>query len=161
MCLSLLKGIGAVGAIVVDIDERKRKAALDSGALRAIDGKAPDALVQISRAASGPIRAVIDLVGSPDTAALGFDCLAKGGKLVMVGLFGGAAPWSLPFIPMKAVTIQGSYVGNLSELQELLDLVRRQSVQPVPITRRPLQQASDTLEDLRRGNLVGRAVLVP
>ena len=117
--------------------------------------------MQISRAANGPIHAAIDLVGSPETAALGFDCLAKGGTLVMVGLLGGAAPWSLPFIPMKAITIRGSYVGNPSELQELLDLVRRCSIPPIPITPRPLEQASDTLEDLRRGDLVGRAVLVP
>src|SRR6187397_3641717 len=55
------------------------------------------------------IRAVIDLVGNAATAQLGFDCLTKGGKLVIVGLFGGGAPWALPLIPIKAITIQGSY----------------------------------------------------
>ena len=66
---------------------------------------------------------MIDLVGNAKTTQLGFDCLAKGGKLVIVGLFGGGAPWALPLIPIKAITIQGSYVGNLRETQELLDLV--------------------------------------
>ena len=75
-------------------------------------------------ALGGPCWAAIDLVGSPQTAALGFDSLAKGGKMIMVGLFGGSAPWSLPLIPMKAAAIEGSYTGNLAETRELLDLVR-------------------------------------
>ena len=36
--------------------------------------------------------AVIDFVGSSETTALGFDALGKGGKLVIVGLYGGGAP---------------------------------------------------------------------
>jgi propanol-preferring alcohol dehydrogenase len=160
MALSLVKAMGGKGAIVVDIDARKRQAALEAGAA-AVDGAAPDARRQIMQAAGGPVRAAIDLVGSERTSALGFDVLPKGGKLVIVGLFGGAAPWSLPLIPIKAATIQGSYVGSLAELRTLLDLVRRKSVPPIPVTRRPLNQAQQSLEDLREGRLVGRAVLTP
>ena len=126
MALSLLKAMGGKGAIVVDIDARKREAAQAAGALATVDGKAPDALEQLAKTAGGPIRAVIDLVGNAQTTQLGFDCLTKGGKLVIVGLFGGGAPWALPLIPIKAITIQGSYVGNLRETEELLDLVRNQ-----------------------------------
>ena len=107
------------------------------------------------------MRAAIDLVGNAQTAQLGFDCLTRGGKLVMVGLYGGGAPWALPLIPIKAITIQGSYVGNLRETQELLDLVRARKVEPIPVTRRPLEEANAALEDLRAGKLVGRAVLTP
>jgi D-arabinose 1-dehydrogenase-like Zn-dependent alcohol dehydrogenase len=57
----------------------------------------------------GPCWAAIDLVGSPSTAALAFDSLGRGGKLIMVGLFGGEATWPLPLILMKAATISGSY----------------------------------------------------
>jgi alcohol dehydrogenase, propanol-preferring len=161
MALTLLKAMGGKGAIVVDIDERKRRAALEAGAIAAVDVAAPDARRQIAQAAGAPVRAAIDLVGSEQTAALGFDCLPRSGKLVIVGLFGGAAPWSLPLIPIKAATIQGSYVGSLAELKALLDLVRKKSVPPIPVTRRPLGEANQTLDDLRRGKLVGRAVLTP
>ena len=68
--------------------------------------------------------------------------------MIMVGLFGGSAPWSLPLIPMKAVTIEGSYTGNLAETRELLDLVRSGALPPIPIRRRPLNAATETLEDL-------------
>jgi alcohol dehydrogenase/propanol-preferring alcohol dehydrogenase len=161
MALSLLKALGGKGAIVVDIDAKKREAAEKAGALATVDGGAPDALDRLTRIAGQPIRAVIDLVGNPSTAQLGFDCLTKGGKLVIVGLFGGGAPWALPLIPIKAVTIQGSYVGNLRDTRELLDLVRAKNIPAIPVTRMPLAKANDALVDLRNGRLIGRAVLVP
>jgi D-arabinose 1-dehydrogenase-like Zn-dependent alcohol dehydrogenase len=161
MALSLLKAMGGKGAIVVDIDARKREAAEKAGALATVDGKAPDALEQLAKKAGEPIRAVIDLVGNAATTQLGFDCLTKGGKLVIVGLFGGGAPWALPLIPIKAITIQGSYVGNLRETQELLDLVRTKKIAPIPVTPMPFAKANDALVDLQQGRLVGRAVLTP
>jgi D-arabinose 1-dehydrogenase-like Zn-dependent alcohol dehydrogenase len=161
MALSLLKAMGGKGAIVVDIDARKREAAEKAGALATVDGSTPDALEQLAKKAGEPIRAVIDLVGNAATTQLGFDCLTKGGKLVIVGLFGGGAPWALPLIPIKAVTIQGSYVGNLRETQELLDLVAAKKIPPIPVTPMSLAKANDALVDLQKGRLVGRAVLVP
>jgi alcohol dehydrogenase/propanol-preferring alcohol dehydrogenase len=161
MALSLLKAMGGKGAIVVDIDARKREAAEKAGALATVDGAAPDALEQLAQKAGGPIRAVIDLVGNAKTTQLGFDCLTKGGKLIIVGLFGGGATWALPLIPIKAVTIQGSYVGNLRETQELLDLVRSRKIAPIPVTPMPLAKANEALLDLQKGRLVGRAILTP
>ena len=161
MALSLLKAMGGKGAIMVDIDAKKRAAAESAGALGTVDGAAPDAARQIVKLAGQPIRAAVDLVGNPQTATTAFDCLTRGGKLVMVGLFGGGAPWALPLIPIKAATIQGSYVGNLRETQELLELVRDNRVAPIPVTRRPLEKAFETMLELRQGKLVGRAVLTP
>ena len=161
MALSLLKAMGGKGAIVVDIDARKREAAEQAGALATVDGGAADALEQLAQKAGGPIRAVIDLVGNAKTTQLGFDCLSKGGKLVIVGLFGGGATWALPLIPIKALTIQGSYVGNLRETQELLELVRAKKIAPIPVTPMPLAKANEALVDLQKGRLVGRAVLTP
>ncbi|HET7887353.1 MAG TPA: alcohol dehydrogenase [Bradyrhizobium sp.] len=161
MALSLLKAMGGKGAIVVDIDAGKREAAERAGALATVDGGAADALEQLTRKAGEPIRAVIDLVGNAKTTQLGFDCLTKGGKLVIVGLFGGGATFALPLIPIKAITIQGSYVGNLRETRELLDLVRAKKIAPIPVTPMPLAKANEALSSLKAGRLVGRAILTP
>jgi propanol-preferring alcohol dehydrogenase len=161
MALSILKAMGGKGAVVVDISAERRAAATSAGALALVDAGASDAATQVVAALGGPAWCALDLVGSPATASLGFDALAKGGKLVMVGLFGGAAPWPLPFIPMKAVTIEGSYTGSLGELNELLDLVRTGVVASIPIGRRPMSAATETLEDLRHGRIVGRVVMTP
>lgn len=161
MCIAILKLMKGKGAIVVDIDPAKREAAKRAGALATIDGRAPDALAQLKAAAGGSVWAVIDFVGAPDTAKLGVDSLVKGGKLIMVGLFGGDITLPLPFIPMRAMTIQGSYTGSLKELTELVKLVGNRSLPLVPTKTQPLEDAQDIINALKAGKVVGRRVLTP
>jgi alcohol dehydrogenase, propanol-preferring len=161
MCLGLLKAMGGKGAIVVDTDAGKRAAALKAGALAAIDGAAADAAKQVMAAAPNGVWAAIDFVGATSTAKLAVDSLTKGGKLVIVGLFGGDITLPLPFIPMRAMTIQGSYVGSLAEAKALLELVKRTRPPSIPITTHALETADATLQALRAGKVIGRAVLTP
>jgi D-arabinose 1-dehydrogenase-like Zn-dependent alcohol dehydrogenase len=161
MCIALHKAMGGHSAIVVDIDPGKREAAKQAGAAAVIDGRAADAAQQIVAATNGGAWAVIDLVGSSATARLGIDSLIKGGKYVIVGLYGGDVTLSLPPLPMRAITIQGSYVGSLPETRELIDLVRRTGLPPVPVATRPLTEVNAVLNDLRAGKIIGRVVLTP
>jgi alcohol dehydrogenase, propanol-preferring len=78
-----------------------------------------------------------------------------------VGLFGGDLTLSLPLIPMRALTIQGSYVGSLPETAELMELVRRTGLPPVPVAARPLSEVNAAMEQLRAGKVNGRLVLTP
>ena len=50
---------------------------------------APDAVKRVVKATDGGAAAAIDFVGSPKTMEFGVNVLRKGGKLVMVGLYGG------------------------------------------------------------------------
>lgn len=161
MCLAILKAMGGRGAIVVDIDARKRAAALEAGAVAAIDGAAADAAQQITAAAGGGAWGVIDLVGASTTVQLGMSVLAKGGKLIVVGLFGGDLPMSVALLPLRAMTLQGSYVGTPAEQAELLELVRCKGMPSLPITTRPLSEVNRTMGELKAGKLIGRAVLTP
>src|SRR5262249_22633711 len=115
---------------------------------------------QIRAIAGGPVRGAIDYVGANATARLGVDILAKGGKLIIVGLFGGELTLSLPQIPIRAITIQGSYTGSLWELKDLIALIARTKADRIPITSRPFSEANAALEDLRAGRTIGRTVLV-
>jgi propanol-preferring alcohol dehydrogenase len=159
MCLALNKMMGNKGSIVVDIDPVKRDAAMKAGAIAVVDGKAPDAAQQIVKLTDGGAWAVNDYVGSSTTVQLGVDCITKGGKIIVVGLFGGDITVSTPFFPLKAMAIQGSYVGSLPEMKELLDLVRAKGLPPIPMTTRPLDQVDGALDDLRAGKVIGRVVL--
>ncbi len=161
MCVALHKAMGGHSSIVVDIDPAKREAALKAGATAAIDGNAPDAAAQVVAATGGGAWAVIDLVGSSQTVRLGIDSLIKGGKLIVVGLYGGDITMSLPPFPMKAIAIQGSYTGSLTDIGELIDLVKRTGVPPVPLATRPLDDVNAVLADLRSGKVIGRVVLTP
>jgi propanol-preferring alcohol dehydrogenase len=60
---------------------------------------------------------------------------------------------------MKALTIQGSYVGNPKELRALVAIAQSGSLPPIPITREPLANADSALMRLRAGQVTGRIVL--
>ena len=147
--------------IVADIDPQKRAQARQMGAVATIDNAAPDAVKQVMAATDGGATAAIDFVGSPQTMEFGVSILRKGGKLVMVGLYGGAHPISTVLFPFKMMTIEGSYVGTIDDLRELLALVRAGKVPPIPIETRAADQASAALSDLKSGGKVrGRVVLL-
>ena len=114
MALSLLKAMGGKGAIVVDIDARKREAAEAAGALATVDGKAPDALEQLVKkgrrtdpGGDRPGRQRRRVRNSGSTA------WPRAASWSSSACSAAARPWALPLIPIKAITIQGSYVGNL------------------------------------------------
>jgi propanol-preferring alcohol dehydrogenase len=161
MALALHKKMGGKSAIVVDIDPAKREAALKAGAAHVIDGAAKDALDQIRAATGGGAWSVIDFVGAGPTVKLGVDATIKGGRVIVVGLFGGDVTVSTPFFPIKALTVQGSYVGSLTEIAELLELVRTKGTPDVPVATRPLDQVNAALNDLRDGKVIGRVVITP
>ena len=72
MCQALHKAMGGHSAIVVDIDPAKREAAKKAGAAAVIDGNAPDAAQQIIDFTKGGAWAVIDVVGSSQSARVGY-----------------------------------------------------------------------------------------
>jgi alcohol dehydrogenase, propanol-preferring len=161
MCLALHQKMGGHSAIVVDVDPAKRKAAKEAGAAHVVDGGAADAAQQIIDLTQGGAWAVVDLVGSSQSARLGFDSLIKGGKYVIVGLYGGDLTVSLPPLPMRALTIQGSYVGSVPEMAELMELVRRTGAPQVPVAIQPLDEVNTVMDNLRAGKVIGRVVLTP
>ena len=147
--------------VVADIDAAKRAAAEDAGADHVIDNSAPGALDQVIELSGGGVAAALDFVGAPATSKFGFDSLRKGATLVVVGLYGGKLPVPLPLMPQKALTVRGSYVGTLAEMQALMELVRAGRVPPLPVHARPLDEAEQALGDLASGRVVGRYVLKP
>jgi alcohol dehydrogenase, propanol-preferring len=62
---------------------------------------------------------------------------------------------------MRALTVQGSYVGSVPEMEELMELVRRTGLPDVPVATRPLDDVNAVHAELRAGKIVGRVVLVP
>jgi D-arabinose 1-dehydrogenase-like Zn-dependent alcohol dehydrogenase len=161
ICIAIIKAMKGKGAIAVDIDPVKREAAKRAGAFATVDPNAPDAVAQLQAAAKGPVWAAIDFVGNSQTAQLAVDSLIKGGKLIVVGLFGGDITLSLPLIPIRAMTIQGSYTGSLKELNELIKLVRNRPLPLVPTKTTALDSAQHVIADIKAGKVIGRTVLTP
>lgn len=157
--IAILRAMGHRSIISVDISEEKRAAALREGASAVVDGTGPDVTRRIVDAAGGPVLAVIDLVNGTATARFAFDALRKGGKLIQVGLFGGELSLPLPLMAIRALTVQGSYVGSPKELRELVALAQGAKVASIPIEHLPLAKANAALMRLRDGTVTGRVVL--
>jgi alcohol dehydrogenase/propanol-preferring alcohol dehydrogenase len=157
--IAVLRAMRHQNIVVVDIGAEKREAALKAGAHKVVDGGGEGVTKRIVDAAGGPVLAVIDLVNGTQTARFAFDALRKGGKLVQVGLFGGELTVPLPLMAIRALTVQGSYVGNPKELRELVKLAQDGTLPALPVAEVPQSQANDALMRLRDGKVTGRLIL--
>jgi alcohol dehydrogenase, propanol-preferring len=157
--IAVLKAMNHRKIVVADVSAEKRAAAERAGAHITVDAAGDGIAKRIMQACGGPVLAVIDLVNGSATARFGFDALRKGGKLVQVGLFGGELMLPLPIMPIRALTVQGSYVGTLKDLRELVSLAQKGELKPLPVATVPQSQANDALMRLRDGKVTGRLVL--
>jgi propanol-preferring alcohol dehydrogenase len=149
------------GLVVADIDPVKLEAARRQGADVVFDNRTPDTATALKAAAGGPIRGVIDFVGSGQTASLAMGVAVKGTVIVIVGLMGGSLEIALPLLSPRNLTIRGSHVGTLEELKELVAFSRNGQMSGIPLSRRPMSEVNEALSDLEQGRSVGRIVLTP
>jgi len=161
MAVSILRALGANTVVSVDIDDEKLMAAKAAGADFVINSTDPEAIEKITAACTGAACSIVDLVGSEATARLSFEIAGKGATIVVIGLYGGGAPWPLPLIAIKSLNIRGSYVGTVEHLRELVSLAKEGLVALPPVQSAPLEAAQQILQDLRTGTVPGRIVLDP
>jgi len=143
----------------VDINKDTLRTASENGADKVFESSDPDAAKQIIKETRGGVNASIDFVGSEPSLNFAQRIVGKGGKVIVVGLYGGRFSMPIPMFPFRELSIIGSYAGSLANAVEMLDLVKSGGVVPIPIEMRPLDQAENTLNDLRQGKIVGRVVL--
>jgi alcohol dehydrogenase/propanol-preferring alcohol dehydrogenase len=157
--VSMLRALEHRNIVSVDIAADKRDAALQMGASAAVDGAADGLLDRIMAATGGPVMAAIDFVNTGGTASVGLECLAKAGKLVLVGVGGGQIELSLAGLIFRPRTIQGTVTGNPQDLREVAALAREGRLRPIPLVLMPKARATDALRMLEAGRVRGRIVL--
>ena len=171
----LILGLGGVGMmglqfartlfdckiLAADIDPNKLQAAQGGGADEVYNTNDELSLKKLIEDTKGGVKAAVDFVGAENTIEYAFNGTKKGGQIVVVGLFGGSFQKPIPMFPLTAKSICGSFVGNLEETKEMLELVKSGKVDPIPVETRDLKEATKTLDDLREGNITGRVVLEP
>ena len=159
--IRLAKKLFDIAPIVAEVDKSKWDIAREAGAGEVFDPNADGAAKALFKNTGGGVAAAIDFVGAGATFSFGFNALRKGGKLVCVGLFGGSTPIMPTMVAMKGVTVVGSYVGSLPDMQELMTIARSGTLADLPLTTQPLAGATQALEDLRAGKIRGRTILKP
>ncbi|MGT2455493.1 alcohol dehydrogenase [Cupriavidus basilensis] len=156
--LKIAQGLGYRRIAVADIDAGKRDLAKKLGAELTFDPREADAGMRLLSEAGGA-AAAIDFVGANATTQFAVNVIRKGGACIVVGLFGGDITIPLPALVLRAISLQGSYVGNLSELKELVSLFRSGNIEPLPVEQVSFDEVNDALGRLRTGTVHGRLVL--
>jgi D-arabinose 1-dehydrogenase-like Zn-dependent alcohol dehydrogenase len=157
--IGMLRALGHQKIVAVDIDAAKLTVAETTGAGATLNCREKDAASKLKWITNGALYGAIDFVGSADTANLALGALRKGGKLILVGLFGGEIPLSIAGTILRACTIQGSHLGSVDELKAVVALAREGNIKPIPIQTRPLSDVSLTLDELKAGKVAGRVVV--
>jgi propanol-preferring alcohol dehydrogenase len=147
--IQYLKLLTDARVVAVDTAERKRARALELGA---DDAAAPDE-------ADEPALAVLDFVGSDESLALAARLVERTGTVLVIGAAGGELPYHFSALPYEA-RIGTSILGSRADLTAVLEHARRGDVE-WHVETLPLKQASEALGRLRRGDVLGRLVLVP
>ena len=162
MSVQIARAITNSTIVVVDVDDKRLAEAKKLGAHEVVNSSKVDPVEDIKRLTNSlGTEAVIDFVNNNRTAPISINMLRKRGKLVMVGLFGGALELSLPVIPLRGFTITGAYTGSFNDLVELVNLAKTGKIKSVVNRTYKLDDANQALDDLRAGKIVGRAVLNP
>ena len=156
--IGMLRALGHERIVSIDIDDGKLCAASEAGAAATVNSRKNDAPQNLKGITQGALYGAVDFVGIASTAELALDCLRKGGRLILVGLFGGEIKLSIARTILRAVTVQGSHLGSSAELKAVVALAREGKIQAIPIETRPMSEVSRTLDELDAGSVVGRVV---
>lgn len=163
-------GLGHLGVQVLRAVTAARVIAVDprSSALSLASKVGADATLTPGPATAAEVRelthgvgadVVLDFVGSDDTLALAAQAVRQLGDLTVVGIAGGSLPFSFFGVPYEC-SVQTTYWGNRTELVEVLDLAAR-GLLTAHTTTFELAQAPEVYAELARGEIDGRAVVVP
>ncbi len=159
--VQLLKALSPARILAIDTAEDRRIRALELGAHEVLDGVDDDTARALRRLlGTDPVDAVVDVVGTDATIALGVRVLAPGGALAVVGAAGGTLrrPWfgGLPR-DGEVFTFQGS---DRHDAGAVIELAADGRVH-VDVDPFPLDRVVDAYAALEAGSLRGRAVVRP
>ncbi|GAB1268620.1 alcohol dehydrogenase [Aurantivibrio infirmus] len=147
--------------VVADIDEEKLEFARSLGVKQAYNLKEEGIFKRIRKETDGGLAGIVDFVGSEKTVNPAANIMRQGGKIVIVGLLGGALNIPIPAMAWKALCIEGSYVGSLQDAKDVIALAQSGKLKPITTTARPLSEANQVLDSMRKGEILGRVVLTP
>jgi len=153
-----------VGAKVIAIGRRdeKLRVAKELGADYVVNAAREDVVKSVLNITNGRGADIVyELVGSKETFSNSVKMLAKKGRIVVIGYTGELANVNPLDLVVKEATIIGSVGNTLQELVEAVNLVAEGKIRIIVDEVAPLERINEVLEKLRRGAVIGRAVIKP
>lgn len=168
-------GVGGVGFYLVQIcrlagarvvavgrTPEKLDLARQLGAFATVDAREVDPLAAVHELTDGNgADVVFDLVANAETMSICPRLLARRGRLVFTGYSEDHLDLNPLHLVLREIQVLGAVGNTLAELRQTVDLAARGELRGVVGPIFPLERANDALDALRRGRIVGRAVLIP
>lgn len=171
----LVTGLGPVGlatlmlarasgaeVVGVDFNADRRAFALELGAVAVF---APDAAHEGVRTLTRGkgVQVAIDCSAAASARALCLEAAAQWGRVVFVGEGGEVTFAPSPSLIHHQLTLTGSWVTGLGEMEDLLDFLARKELHPerTVTDRFPLEQAGEAYRMFDEGRTRGKVVIIP
>ncbi|MFB4211600.1 NAD(P)-dependent alcohol dehydrogenase [Shouchella sp. JSM 1781072] len=155
--IQFLKSLTSATVIALDINEDRLEEMKTYGAdvVFKSDEHAKDKIKELTDGKG--VHAVFDFVGIDATLKLAAEITKGLGIISLVGLGGGSLPFQWGSVK-PGVELRISQGGTLSHLREIINLAKRGQVK-MQTQKYDFENLSEALDDLRNGNVKGRAVL--
>jgi len=165
--LQIAAAFGASQIIAVDVREDKLEVARRVGATDVVNSTTENAAERVRELTDGRgVDVAFEVLGRPETFTQALEVIADGGRMVAVGIAAGktAAPVEITRLVRRGLRIIGSYGARTrADMPEIIRLAARGIFRPDAIvTRRfSLDEADAGYQALARGEIVGRAIVIP
>jgi propanol-preferring alcohol dehydrogenase len=157
LAVQLARHLGAE-VVAADVSEAKLELARSLGAAETFDATAGGVAREIR--AGGEPHVVVVTSAARESYDLALRVLRRRGTLTVVGLPKEDVAFNADNLVVKEHRIVGSAVGTRREMHELLALAAAGKVR-CRVESYPLEEVNEVFDRMRRGALLGRAVLVP
>jgi S-(hydroxymethyl)glutathione dehydrogenase/alcohol dehydrogenase len=164
--IQLSRAFGASRVIAIDLQDEKLELARVNGATHTVNAATDDPVESVRSLTDGGADVVFEAIGLAATWSQGLEMVDDGGRFVAVGIGGRGATADVEITRTvrRAISILGSYGGRVSaDMPEVIRLAAAGEIDPGKmVTRRfALDDAAAAYETLERGEITGRAVIVP
>jgi S-(hydroxymethyl)glutathione dehydrogenase/alcohol dehydrogenase len=165
--IQIARAFGASQIIAIDVRDDKLEIARRVGATDVINARAASATERVRELTDGQgVDVAFEVLGRPETFTQALEIIGDGGRMVAVGIAAGrtTAPVEITRLVRRGLRIIGSFGARTrADMPEILRLAARGTFRPETIvtTRFPLTEADAAYQALARGEIVGRAIVIP
>jgi len=165
--IQVARAFGASQIIAVDVKDDKLEAARRLGATDVVNAITTDATARVRELTDGRgVDVAFEVLGLPQTFTQAFEMIRDGGRMVAVGIAPGktTAPVEITRLVRRELRIIGSYGARTrSDMPEIIRLAAGGAfrLETMVTQRFSLEQADAAYQALARGEIVGRAIVVP
>jgi NADPH:quinone reductase-like Zn-dependent oxidoreductase len=156
--LQFAKALGARVLITSSQDEKLARAAA-LGADAGTNYKSNPDWDRWARNETGAGADVVVEVGGAGTLERSLKAVRTGGHVALIGVLAGGGAVNPMLVLMKAVRLQGVFVGSRAMFEAMNGLVAERHIRPVIDCDFPLDEAADALRHVERGMHFGKVVL--